>query len=82
MLIGNLPGEAGTPVVADEVKAPVSVAESRHDIEYVADQKIDPVTAMIARVGSCIDSVAALIWCNCEEPSPRQREHLRVPQIS
>jgi hypothetical protein len=38
MLIGDLPCEAGTPIMANEMEASIAVTDSRYDIECVADQ--------------------------------------------
>jgi hypothetical protein len=51
MAIGNDPGEAGAPIMADKMKAPAVMADSRDDVERVADQQLDAVTGVSAGSG-------------------------------
>ncbi len=68
MPIGDLPGEAGAPVMADQVEAAIAVAESGDNIKCVGDQEFDPVIGMIGRIRPRIDSIPALIRRGCKEP--------------
>ena len=50
VLIRDLPCEAGTPIVADEMEPPVAMSDCRHDIERIADQSVHLVTGVIGRI--------------------------------
>lgn len=79
--IGDQPGEAGPPVVTDQMKVAVAMAGRLGDVERVADQVVDAVIVEIGRVGPGADRVAALVGRHGEIPGRRQRRHLGCPEM-
>ena len=55
MSVCDLPCEAGTPVVADQVKPLVPMSQSCNDIEGVTDQPVNLVLRVIGRIGPGIE---------------------------
>jgi hypothetical protein len=52
VLISDLPSEAGTPIVSNEVETAIAVSDPRHYIERIVDQSVHMVTGVIGRIGS------------------------------
>src|SRR5271156_3708584 len=61
MPTGHDPGEAGAPIMPDQMKALVAVADRRNNVERVLGQQLDAVAGMIRRVGPRIFGIAPLI---------------------
>ena len=59
--IGNDPGEAAAPIMADQVEPPAAVADARDDVVGIADQFVDPVFIETGRVRTRTGGVAALV---------------------
>jgi hypothetical protein len=64
MLIGDLPCENGTLIVADKMEPPVVMSDGRHITERVADQMIDTILAMIGRIGPGTGGIA--LWVSLQ----------------
>ena len=61
MLIGDLPCEAGTPIMANEMEASIAVTDSRYDIECVADQSVYAIVGIVGwiRSSTCESSISS-----------------------
>ncbi len=80
VLIRDLPCEAGTPIVADQMETPVAMANGGYDIECVADQSVHMVTGVIGRIGSRTGGITLLVRRNGELARLRCCMHLGIPE--
>src|SRR5580698_4790962 len=60
--VGDTPGNAAAPIMADEMKAAVRVSACRRDGHGVGDQFVDLVVRDIGGVGPGVRRIAALAW--------------------
>ncbi len=79
--IRNLPCEAGTPVVADEMEAPIAMANGGDDIECIVGQSVHLVTGVIGRIrpGAC--GISPLVWGDGEMACLPNGMHLGISEV-
>jgi hypothetical protein len=79
---GDLPGEAASPVVPDQVEPARAVPHRRGQAERVPDQQFDVVVPRgVGRVGPRPGRIAALVRRDREVASLGQRRQLRVVEV-
>ena len=80
VLIRDLPCEAGTPIVADEMETPVAMANGGYDIERVVDQSVHMVTGVIGRIGPGACGISPLVRRHGEIAGLPHRMDLGIPE--
>jgi hypothetical protein len=80
--IGDDPGEAAAPIMADQMEPPAAVADASDDVLGIADQFVDPVVIEIGRVGTRAGGVAALVGGHGKVSRRGQHRDLVVPEIA
>ena len=55
MAIRDQPGEAAAPIMADQMKAPLTMASGVGDVEGIADQPVDAIAVKVFRIGPRVD---------------------------
>ena len=79
--IGDAPGDAAAPVVADEMKAPAGVAAGGGDGHGVADELVEFVVRGVGGVGPRARRIAALARRDRAISGRGQRLDLRSPGV-
>ena len=79
--IGERPGDAAAPIVADQMKARVAVAAGRDDRHRVVHQAVDVIIGGVRDVGPRARRIAALARRHRAIARVRQRRHLRAPAM-
>jgi len=79
--VGDDPGQAAAPIMADEMKPAVAVTHGLNDVERVANQLVDPVVVELGRVGPRADRIAPLVRRHSVAASRREGRDLIVPEM-
>src|SRR4051812_9860467 len=82
MTIRDKPGEAAAPIMADQMKASLTMAGGVGDVEGIAGQPVDAIVVKVFRIGPRVDRIAALVGRYCMITRRRQCRHLIVPEVS
>src|SRR6516164_6617332 len=60
MQVSDSPGDAGAPVVADEVKTPIRIAAGRDQAERIRKEPVEAIARSIPSIGPRAGRIAAL----------------------
>jgi hypothetical protein len=79
--IGERPGDAAAPVMADEMEAGLTIAAGGNDGHRVVHQAIDVIVRRVVRVGPCAGRIAALARRHRAIAGGGEGGHLRAPAV-
>jgi hypothetical protein len=80
VLIGDLPCETGTPIMANKMEASIAVTDSRYDIEGVADQTVHTIVGRVGQIRSSTFGISALVRGYGEITRLPHRVYLGIPE--
>ena len=81
MAVGEAPGDAAAPVVADQMKTRIAIARGRHDRHRIVHQAVDQVMRKFARIRPRARRIAALARCYGAIAHVAEGGDLRAPAM-
>src|ERR1700685_1339970 len=80
-MVGDPPGDASAPIVADDMKTAASVTAFSRDGKRIFHQVIEAKICGLARIRPSTCRITALAWCYRAISRRRKLWHVRTPHM-